>query len=285
MQQFLSTPTGELTFIPFDIETTGFRADDVTTTLTLEHDGEYHAWLNTAGRDTTVGDLRETVREESDLPVTVYAAKDEEGLLSSVRSYMEDNIPVGKTVLVAYNGEKWKGGFDLKFLRTRCVKLGVTFPFKDYHYADAIEVFSDKDRFNTIRPGVPQYNDTTKTDLASMAEFFGLDDSGTKSDLYHRVKDADLAAEDFIAWGEECNDGETPTRAANDLCGVHELLIGDGAGDYDPYDESEEAIEAFEDGEFASILLHNLADVEKTRDLTDIMVEHAPKYDYRPKTL
>jgi hypothetical protein len=49
--------------------------------------------------------------------------------------------------LVAYNGERWNGGFDLPFLRTRLGYHDIDWPFTELRYIDAMDVFET--RFNT----------------------------------------------------------------------------------------------------------------------------------------
>ena len=49
--------------------------------------------------------------------------------------------------LVAYNGERWNGGFDLPFLRTRLCYHDIDWPFTELPYIDAMDVFET--RFNT----------------------------------------------------------------------------------------------------------------------------------------
>lgn len=38
--------------------------------------------------------------------------------------------------LVAYNADSWKGGFDLPFVRTRCIQRGVEWMFDGVTFAD-----------------------------------------------------------------------------------------------------------------------------------------------------
>jgi DNA polymerase III epsilon subunit-like protein len=54
-------------------------------------------------------------------------------------------------LLVAYNGERWKDGFDLPFLRTRLAATDVEWPFRDMPYADLLPVVTR--RFNVTVDG------------------------------------------------------------------------------------------------------------------------------------
>lgn len=73
------------------------------------------------------------------------------------------------------------------------------------------------------------------------------------------------------------------TGDATDLGGAYERLIG---GDHcDPFADSGAAVEAFEEGNWTDLLLHNLADVERTRELAALAGRYVPKSDFRMKNL
>lgn len=74
---------------------------------------------------------------------------------------------------------------------------------------------------------------------------------------------------------------ETDDR--RDLVGVYDHLIGEET--CDPFADSEEAVEAFENGEWEPLLLHNLADIQRTRELAVLAGEYVPKSDFRMKNL
>jgi uncharacterized protein YprB with RNaseH-like and TPR domain len=73
------------------------------------------------------------------------------------------------------------------------------------------------------------------------------------------------------------------TGDANDLVGVYEVLIGDE--DCDPFDDSASAVKTHENGEWVPLLLHNLADIERTRDLALLASRFVPKSDFKMKNL
>lgn len=111
--------------------------------------------------------------------------------------------------LTAFNGEMWKGGFDLPFLRTACVRNDVVWPFPDIAYADMFDIV---DRFNT-------------------------DD-------------------------------------VRDLVGVYNQLIGGET--CDPFEESGEAVDAFENGDWEAI--------ELTANLVGTVEEFVTKVEWKEKT-
>lgn len=114
-----------MTYTYFDIETSGLRHDDVLLSFAYRKDswddGRYEA--GTLGVDCV----------------------DERSLLGMVKDVAEGTI-------VMYNGETWKGGFDVPFLRTRMVVNGVKWPFKGCQVLDLYPVIQRYFNTMTMRP-------------------------------------------------------------------------------------------------------------------------------------
>lgn len=88
----------------------------------------------------------------------------------------------------------------------------------------------------------------------------------------------DVAYVDVMTVCERFNTGEV-----NDLVGVYDELVG---GDHcDPFDESESAVAAHETGEWEQLLLHNLADIEWTREFAVLAGRYVAKSDFKMKSL
>jgi hypothetical protein len=88
----------------------------------------------------------------------------------------------------------------------------------------------------------------------------------------------DMAYADMLDIVDRFETGET-----RDLVGVYDYLISEET--CDPFTDSEEAVAAFENGEWESLLLHNLADIQRTRELAVLAGEYVPKSDFRMKNL
>lgn len=73
------------------------------------------------------------------------------------------------------------------------------------------------------------------------------------------------------------------TNDQNDLVGVYDTLIGKET--CDPFDDSGSAVSAFEDGNWESLLLHNLADIQRTLELAVLAGAYVPQSDFRMKNL
>jgi len=209
--------------VAFDIETTGFDVEDEVTVVGFGLSMGVRVFVQTDGRP--AGGVTGEVEAATDAVVNVSTHTSEQELLIAVSGFVADRLCESEVLLVAYNGERWRGGFDLPFLRTRYAQLGLAWPFTDVPYADVMPVVTD--RFNTTVDGEE-----------------------------HR-----------------------------DLAGVYAVLCGGEYGSVDPFDGSEAAVAAFENGLFAELVLHNVADSLRTRSLSRVAERYCSKSEFRVKSL
>jgi len=207
-----------LTPVAFDLETSGFAPDAVVTVVGLATDVGAWLGLQTGGRGADADALRADLAAPDSTPVTVATVDAEADLLAALHDFAAERLDGDRQYLCAFNGETWRGGFDLPFLRTACARHGVAWPFPDLAYAD-------------VRSMVARFN----------------------------------------------------TGDVGDLVGVHEALVGGDRGD--PFDDSAEAVAAFEAGDWGPLLAHNLADVRRTYALAALAGRYVPKSDFRMKNL
>ncbi len=73
------------------------------------------------------------------------------------------------------------------------------------------------------------------------------------------------------------------TQDQRDLVGVYDHLIGNET--CDPFEDSGEAVETFETGDWLPLLEHNLADIKRTRELALLVGRFVPKSDFSMKNL
>ena len=73
------------------------------------------------------------------------------------------------------------------------------------------------------------------------------------------------------------------THDQKDLVGVYEALIGNET--CDPFDDSAEAVDAYEDGTWLPLLEHNLADIQRTRELAELAGRFVARSDFKMKNL
>ncbi|SEW00893.1 3'-5' exonuclease family protein [Halobacterium jilantaiense] len=161
--------------VAFDIETTGFGVDDAVTVVGFAVPMGVRVFVQTGGRSVT--GLETRVRERVDEHVVVSVHESERELLEGVGEFVGRRLCDREVLLLAYNGERWKSGFDLPFLRTRLAQHGLAWPFSDVPYADLMPLISR--RFNTTRSDAS--GDESQSDLVGVyetlcgGEYSGLD--------------------------------------------------------------------------------------------------------------
>jgi uncharacterized protein YprB with RNaseH-like and TPR domain len=73
------------------------------------------------------------------------------------------------------------------------------------------------------------------------------------------------------------------TNDQRDLVGVYDVLVGEET--CDPFENSAAAVDAFEAADWLPLLKHNLADIQRTRELADLAGRFVPKSDFSMKNL
>ncbi|UPV73930.1 hypothetical protein M0R89_15490 [Halorussus limi] len=209
--------------VAFDIETTGFGVDDEVTVVGFAVSMGVQVFVQTGNRPAR--ELQATVQEQVPVHVDVSTHECEESVLAAVTEFVAERLSGSDVLLVAYNGERWNGGFDVPFLRTRYAQLDMQWPFVDVPYADVMPLVTD--RFNTTVNGDDQH----------------------------------------------------------DLGSVYDLLCDGEYGDLDPFDGSDAAVPAFENGWFAELVQHNVADVLRTRALGRVAERYCSKSEFKVKSL
>jgi len=213
----------ELVHVPFDIETSGLGADDEVTVVGFGLDLGCRVFYQTGGR--LHDGCEAAVRNRADELVKVSAHRSEAVLLEAVSEFVASRLRSDDVLLVAYNGETWRGGFDLPFLRTRFAAHELAWPFRDIPFADLLPVV--RDLFNTR---------------------LGGDDASDLDTAYEVLCDGDYAA-------------------------------------FDPFQDSSEAVAAFDDGRFENLVLHNVSDVLRTGALSALAQRYCAKSDFDLKSL
>lgn len=239
-----------LDIVAFDIETTGFTVTDEITVVGFALEMGARVFYQTGGRPTT--SIEQAVREATTHNVHVSAHESEADLLDTMAAFVTARLAKQDVLLVAYNGETWRGGFDLPFLRTRHATRAVAWPFADLPYADVYPVVTD--RFNTTVATGPGGAENADKDAAT--------DTG----------DGDT-------------DTEPATETHQDLERVYQTLCDGRFGAIDPFADSGAAVTAFKAGEFTDLVCHNVADILRTRALGRLAQRYCSKSDFSMKSL
>lgn len=195
----------ELEFVPFDIETTGFKSaeGDVVTNIVLHNRGMYHIWINTDGNTVSAEEIADTVEEESKLDnIIVYACESEKQLLSDVYEYLNENTS-DATILTAFNGETYKAStdFDVPFLRTRCIKNQLPWILKGFWYTDSYEILGDKTRMDTTVKSEPSLEQMKRSDLTTFVDDMDFEiryDGLNKQPLVTELENMDSVTESIV---------------------------------------------------------------------------------------
>lgn len=215
----------KLTPVAFDIETSGFETDAVVTAVGVVLPLGCRVMLNTDQQSVDQAALEATLADRFNITLQLSCHQTEQKLLESLTEFAAASLTPKEYLLVAYNGERFRSGFDLPFLRTRYTRQDVAWPFIDVPYADLMPIFQH--RFNT-------------------------------------------------QLGDE---------SAADLEGVYETIVGNELTALDPFEDSSQAVEAFEAGDFETLLQHNIADILRTDALATVAEQYCGKSEFKLKSL
>lgn len=208
--------------IALDIETTGTEPNDSLTVVGIDTNEGSRIMLNTDGNQIS-GETLDDAFAHIDPFVKITAHESEPALLETLEAFVAgrfDTTPDRSPYkFAAYNGERWRGGFDLPFLRTRCQHHDTPWPF-DGPYIDVMDVVESN--FNT---------------------------------------------------------------SDNSLATAYRELVGDGLNGMDPFEDSVEAITAWESAEYVPLARHNLADIRRTRALVDVAERYCSKSHFNMRSL
>jgi hypothetical protein len=107
----------------------------------------------------------------------------------------------------------------------------------------------------------------------ALCDAFGIEPSdGTNKPDYVTAAVENIDASDIRAFAEENFDKDLSYPVDNSQENLYERFGGKPL-DYDTFDDSAEAITAWENGDYESLLAHNLADVEMTTFLTERLLD------------
>lgn len=144
--------------VAWDIETTGFNWNDEITVSGFWFPAG-HATLLLNAETTTSGstEYEEQLEATRDgLDVRVHVCANEYDLLDTMHTVVFEQFEPNYNRLIAFNADSWQGGFDLPFLRTRCLAHDHPWMFKDLEFADLWEPI--KKRLNTTNT---EFDDST----------------------------------------------------------------------------------------------------------------------------
>lgn len=236
--------------IAWDIETTGFASQDAITAAGFWFPCGYAELIvNTEPIDSSLPrDACESQLADvsGGVSVTVTQATDESELLAAMRRIVFERFDRNYDRLVAFNAESWKNGFDLPFVRTRCLEHGHDWIFDGIEFADLWDPIRKRlNTTHTIHGKQPEINDL----------------AGAHATLLGRSSMPPLDIDDVERhpWYHD-----------------HQ---------YDPFDDSGRAVTCYRQGELNLLLQHNLADIHRTWELGELVRTFVSSKDITTKKL
>lgn len=226
--------------VAWDIETTGFGWSDGITVSGLWFPGGHATLVLNAGPHHADGErLAESLTDTSGATVRVRVAEDENELLTAMGRVLFERFDREYNRLVAYNADSWQGGFDLPFIRTRCIRQDVDWLFDGVTFADLWQPV--KKRLNTTHTAYGTSEGANSLTGAHAVLF----DSTSRGPV--------LDESDGHVWYAE--------------------------RDYDPFADSGSAAARYREGDLLRVLEHDLADVHRTWELGELVRRFVPAKD------
>ena len=244
----------------FDIETTGLTANSEMTVIGFRDANGYDVHVNAETADPDI--YGDDWSPSDDVTATLY--DDEEELLNGVLAKALRLSPTESEVLVGFCAD----GFDLPMVRTRCAKYDISWPFQGWSYLELKNVLR---HFNLQVPDVRGFN---KSPLLKFGKFIGADvkSSMLVDEITEAVENRPYDTDDVAAFVEE--EGiEAPTKSQRTLDNVHSVLCGPTRWT-DPFSSSADCVTEWRDGNIAGVVVHNVADLEKTWDVASLVQKY-----------
>ena len=232
-----------LTPVYFDIETTGFSAWEDDFVCAAGNREQYNPWIGTSlGR--LMLNIEETHRQET-------------------------------IILVTYNGENYRGGFDFPWLRSKCIQEGIEWKLAGVNHLDLLPLV--RKYINTTRYTAPSKSNLYADDLKKLAEANDIEYSN-KSQCYEALEQLDNV--DWLDYEQEAKED-------NSLQAVYQMM-------FDPKKEEEyidggripilyEAIQfgymQDKDKAWQEIKDHNRRDVERLKKIAEKVIPVIPDWE------
>lgn len=140
-----------LTHVAFDIETTGLDAEDRVTVAGFALPLGCRVFVNASAGPLDSSRVESHLDDRLDTTIELSDHPGEGPLLDSVGTFLAERVAPREYLLVAYNGDRFAGGFDLPFLRTRYASHSLQWPFDGIPFADLMPIISN--RFNSTVDG------------------------------------------------------------------------------------------------------------------------------------
>ena len=238
-----------LTPVYFDIETTGFSAWGDEFICAADYTDDYY--------------------------------KDEPGIIANldgvIHLFRADKYnPFENYLIVTWNGENYRGGFDFPFIRSKCIQEGIEWEMSGARHLDLLPLV--RKYLNTTGYEPPKKSDLYADDLKRLAEANGIDYSN-KSHTYEELEQMDNV--DWL-------DYEMQPNEDNSLQAVYQMMFDpekdeeyiDGERIPELYEEMKDK-EIYNGGQWEKIKGHNRRDVERLKKVAEKVIPVLPDWEIK----
>ena len=179
-----------------------------------------------------------------------------------------------RRIVVSYNGENYRGGFDFPWLRSKCIQKGISWRLSGVKHLDLLPLV--RKYINTTGYEPPSKSDLYADDLKRLAEANDIEYSN-KSQAYEELEE--LEEVDWLDYVQEPNED-------NSLQSVYQKL-------FDPEKEEEyisgEKIpelygkykETSDEYYIDEIFQHNKRDVERLKKVAEAVIPVIPDWEIK----
>lgn len=183
----------------------------------------------------------------------------------SLENFIKQNFK--DKILVGYNSGNWRGGFDLNYIRTYCVKNNIDYHLNGVIHLDIIPLvrkyFNTTIQFNKI----PSVSSLRKDDLVFLANKNDLEYT-TKKDTYKRIKQ--LGSPDWQDYEKKKH------KKDNSLQKVYQILFDPNCEE--EYIDGADTDELLQQGKIGEVVRHCTNDIIRTYKITNQVLDLVPNY-------
>lgn len=265
------------TVFALDIETDGL-VKPIPTSLVLADEKHIRAVVRENGEH-HIGDeeLYHQLRDNFDMDYTLHTtvASSWEDMADEIECVLDDADVGNSDLLTTYNGLGYRSGFDFPVLDYAYHTVGGGVPFRGHEHVDVYDVVN---RIYSTTPQFPKRGGPKKGEMQDAAAMFGLEDEASglnKAPLADLLND-ELTPEQMQEWADS-NGCDVPTTDVEGLDEVYDYLYPDQPLP-DPFEDSSACVDAWENGWYEDLLIHNISDTLKTLRLYDYVEKSSIPY-------
>jgi hypothetical protein len=196
----------------------------------------------------------------------------------SLETFLSYCQTLSGAILVGYNTQTYRGGFDLPFLRTQALKNNLKWPFKSRRHLDMMPIVQGHLDTKTYEVKLPSKSSLRKDDLMELAFANSIKYTTTK-DTYKRLMELEEA--EGCDW---CGRDSVTTSESNSLQDVYINFFDPKKEEEYPYIDVGELVNQYKKGEIGfdefqeTQIIHCSNDVRRLQVITENILPLMPEY-------